>query len=155
MLTYEDLVAHVTYDPETGRFTNKRTGMPAGYLNAGYRLITLKSRRYQAHRLAWLYVHCEWPRFEIDHINGHKADNRIANLRDVPRAINAQNLRDSMPKRLRDAPLGVSWHAGAKKWRAMIWNGSKNLYLGLHTTPEEAHAAYLEAKRRIHPGCTI
>jgi hypothetical protein len=50
--------------------------------------------------------------------------------------------------------LGVS--SSGKRWQARIGHpGGKDAYLGLFDTPELAHAAYLEAKRRLHPGCTI
>jgi hypothetical protein len=43
-----------------------------------------------------------------------------------------------------------------KRWQARIsYPGGKDTYLGLFDTPELAHAAYLEAKRRLHPGGTI
>jgi hypothetical protein len=31
----------------------------------------------------------------------------------------------------------------------------KIIRLGLHSTPEAASSAYLEAKRRLHKGCTL
>lgn len=165
MLTAERLREVMKYEPATGLFIRiavrrgmaKRTlGEVAGHVNnQGYVLMEIDGRRYQAHRLAWLYEHGSWPRHEIDHINGARSDNRIVNLRDVPRQINAQNKRKSMPKKSRDCPLGVSWHRKAQKWRSMIWNGTKNIYLGLYADQNEAHQAYVEAKRAMHPGCTL
>jgi len=165
MLTAERIRSVLAYEAETGflLYSEARRGMrknqigkQAGALNAdGYLMIHMDGKRYQAHRLAWLHVHGEWPEHEIDHINGCRSDNRMCNLRDVTRRVNSQNLRRSMPKRLADAPLGVSWHRVCKKWRAMIWNGSKNIYLGLFDDPAEAHRAYIDAKRRLHQGCTI
>ena len=38
---------------------------------------------------------------------------------------------------------GVYYHKGGKKWAASITVDRKAIYLGLHNTPEEAHAAYL------------
>jgi hypothetical protein len=46
-------------------------------------------------RLAWLLHFGRWPSEFIDHINGDRADNRIANLRDVPHAANMRNRRDA------------------------------------------------------------
>jgi hypothetical protein len=31
----------------------------------------------------------------------------------------------------------------------------KTVYLGLHRSPELAYAAYLNAKRKYHEGCTL
>lgn len=59
----------------------------------GYRYISFRGRHYYAHRLAWLIVKGEWPKNHIDHINGVKDDNRIANLRDVSSAENHRNMK--------------------------------------------------------------
>jgi hypothetical protein len=50
--------------------------------------------------------------------------------------------------------LGVVAHAGGT-WRARIRANGVTHHVGLYPTPEAAHEAYLEAKRRLHPGCTI
>lgn len=39
--------------------------------------------------------------------------------------------------------------------RTGIGSSKKRTYLGLFDTAEEAHEAYLQAKRRMHEGCTI
>ena len=41
-----------------------------------------------AHRAAWAIHFGEWPKGEIDHINGDASDNRIINLRVVNRTEN-------------------------------------------------------------------
>lgn len=46
---------------------------------------------YKASRLAWLYMTGEWPKYEMDHINHVKDDNRWVNLRDVTPAENCAN----------------------------------------------------------------
>ena len=61
---------------------NSLVGDIAGRVNdRGYRVISVKNKRYRAHRLAWLvYYGCE-PSGFIDHINQDKDDNSIKNLR--------------------------------------------------------------------------
>jgi len=119
---------------------------------AGYRRVSVDSRRYLAHRCAWLYVHGEWPAGLIDHINTEKGDNRIANLRCVPEQLNHENIRK--PKRNNQSGfLGVVAHQG--KWRASVTHKRRVHRVGMFDTPEEAHAAYVAAKRRLHEGCTI
>lgn len=91
---------------------------------------------------------------EIDHINGDESDNRICNLRLATKSENQQNKR--RPRKDNKAGLlGVCWFERAKKWRAQITVNGECKYLGLYVTPEEAHAAYLTAKRELHQGCTI
>jgi hypothetical protein len=140
----------LSYDPTTGVFIRKvsktnaiKSGTIAGYIDGnGYRLIRVCGRTYKAHRLAWVYVYGRWPRRQIDHINRHRTDNRIVNIRE---ATQLQNSRNSGPKPNNTSGFaGVSWHKATKKWMASIGNGRK-IYLGLFLTPEAASAVY-EAK---------
>ena len=92
------------------------------------------------------------PAVRVDHIDGNRANNAIANLRDVTRSVNHQNLRRARSDSAHGF-LGVSPFFG--KWKARITVNRVFQHLGVFDTPEEAHAAYLEAKRRLHVGCTI
>jgi len=74
------------------------------------------------------------PSDEIDHINGDRADNRIANLRIATHAQNLANQRTRKKRRFK----GVCFHLRSQKWMASC--GEK--YLGLFETPELAAAAY-------------
>lgn len=49
------------------------------------------AKAYLAHRVAWAIHTGQWPKGEIDHINGNRTDNRICNLRDVSKAENQRN----------------------------------------------------------------
>jgi hypothetical protein len=120
----------------------------------GIRFIEIDQRNYKAHRLAWLYVHGVWPTGEIDHRNGDPRDNRIANLRDVTHAVNLQNL--TKPRAgCKSGMLGAQWDASRQKWKASIRTQGASKHLGRFDTPEEAHEAYKNAKRKLHDGCTI
>ena len=119
----------------------------------GYLTIFCNGFRYAAHRLAWLYVHGEWPPAHIDHINGIRTDNRISNLRSVTASVNAQNMRRAM-KNSKTGVLGVTKCGNRFKAQLAIPRGS-NKYLGLFKTIGEAQQAYLDAKRSTHLGCTI
>ena len=140
---------YLSYDPETGLFTwVKRTnssnaaGKPANSRSTtGYIRIFLCGKRHQAHRLAWLYVYGTWPTHDIDHINGQRDDNRIANLRDVPHKVNTQNQR--LP-RSSNPYVGVS--RKQTKWVSQIQLDGKKIHLGYFSTPEGARDAYLSAK---------
>jgi hypothetical protein len=159
-VTQDRLKSELDYCEETGHFRWRispvntiKAGSDAGVLDAdGYIRIKIGSASYAAHRLAWLYVHGVWPAHEIDHINGVRNDNRIANLRDIPRTGNIQNQRTAQAGS-KSGLLGVYSNHG--KWRAVIQVNKKTIALGNFSTPEEAHAAYVEAKRRLHPTCTI
>jgi hypothetical protein len=157
-LTAERLRQLVDYDPETGIFTWKIkrkkvvVGERAGrMMNSGYQAIGIEYGLYLAHRLAWLYVYGEWPKHNLDHINGNRLDNRIANLRDVPQVVNAQNRRRALGR----SGLIGAFTAKAGRWRSQIRINGSQVPLGFFDTAEEAHQAYLTAKRRLHEGCTI
>jgi hypothetical protein len=161
ILTAERLRELLAYDPETGVFSwrvnrpRAAQGAPAGTADGrGYIRIGVDGGIYRAHRLAWLYMTGQWPEEEVDHKDGDKANNRWANLRDVPRAANQQNLRRPH-KRGTSGALGVSAHKATGKWRARLWKDGKCKSLGLYDTQEAAHAAYVEAKRTEHQGCTL
>ena len=109
--------------------------------------------KYYASRLAWFYVYGKWPEYEIDHINGIRSDDRIINLRDVNTKINREN-RHFPDKDNRAGFLGVSI-APSGRYKAQIGNNKKMIRLGTFDTPEAAHLAYLNAKRKLHKGCTI
>lgn len=145
----------VSYNAITGVFARRapRDARPTGGINAlGYHQIHLDGRLYYAHRLAWLYSYGSWPAGYIDHINGDRADNRIANLRVGTRGQNLQNLR--APKAT-NPYLGVSKHKASGLWHARIRAGGVTTSLGYHRTPEAAHEAYVTAKRKLHEFGTL
>lgn len=105
-LTVERLREVLDYSPESGQFIwlissspNCKPGQVAGTTTArGYRQIRVDGTTYLAHRLAWLHATGAWPQEHIDHINGITADNRLVNLRDVSRFVNAQNAKKGEQK---------------------------------------------------------
>lgn len=161
-VTPEQLKTLLRYDLETGFFTWRASkGRAAAGSIAGspdknqHILITIDGKRYAAHRLAWLYVTGKWPAGEIDHREGRS--NRWGNLRDVDHNINMQNLRAPMRRKNRSTPhLGVRRADNARNpWQATIRVDGKFRSLGSYATPEQAHAAYIDAKRQLHPGNTL
>jgi hypothetical protein len=160
-LTHDRLRELLHYDPETGAFTWRvrrnqyaHAGDRAGRISPrnGYRYINIRHHLYLAHRLAFFYVRGKWPSHDIDHVNGRRDDNRWSNLRPVTRGENMQNLRaghaDNKTGLLGVAPV-------RNRFGAYIRANGRNKYLGSFDTPEEAHAAYLEAKRNLHPAGTL
>lgn len=151
----------LNYDPETGVFRwaksrgTQKAGALAGTMVSGYLMIALDWRQYGAHRLAWLYMTGKFPLHQVDHINGDKTDNRFVNLRDVDRSVNQQNLKKARSNNISSGLLGVTFHKKDKKYRARITHNQKRIELGSFDDKHEAYAVYLEAKRRLHVGCTI
>ena len=147
-ISHSRLLESLKYDPETGEFS-KRVG--AEHKRTGYRYVMVDNVTYPEHRLAWFYMTGEWPSHDIDHINGQKSDNRFSNLRDVPETLNAQNERRVRGNN-KSGYMGVFFRKERGKWEAKIRINGKTKRLGSFTNPEDAHVAYLEAKRKHHPG---
>ncbi len=161
MLTQEQLKESLHYDPETGVFTRLRTqahNAGSGSTNAaGYTMISVLGTQQYAHRLAVLYMTGKWPEGQVDHRNGVRNDNRWANLRDSSALVNQQNLRAAQSNN-QVGLLGVShWpnRRGTKHYVAQLFANGRRVLCSYHHTPEEAHAAYLKAKREHHEGNTL
>ncbi len=108
-------------------------------------------RPFLAHRVVWAIVHGEWPRGEIDHINGNPVDNRIANLRDIPKAHNQRNM-----KRFKSNTSGVSgvdWQASRSMWRVRVSTEGKTIHIGRFRDFGDAVKARkaAEARYNFHP----
>lgn len=162
-LTAQRLRELLHYDPETGVFTwrvangNRAPagGAAGGRRSDGYVHVGVGGggSRYLAHRLVWLHVHGRWPVGQIDHINGNRSDNRLANLREATQAINSQNIRAAFRNNAASKMLGV--YRNGKRWMARIWVNGRPRYIGTYDTPQEAGDAYIAAKRQLHPGNTM
>lgn len=159
------------YDPETGEFRwkkrtpdmfpsgntsseaicqawNKRfAGKSAGCHCDGYLKIKIKNKKYFGHRIAWLFIHGEWPMEDIDHINCIKSDNSLSNLREATRAENSRNRGVNLNN--------ISGYKGVHrrdngKWHAQITHCRKVYVLGDFSNVEDAAAAYERAAKNMH-----
>lgn len=159
-VTAERLRELFSYDPERGilsrlvpRNGTKTGPIPGTLTNRGYLQISADNRRYYVHRIAWMISHGEIPDgLYIDHVNGNRSDNRLANLRLLTIAENCQN-RHGVHRSREGGILGVDLKRG--KWRARINIGGRQVEIGLFPTQDEASEAYLKAKREMHPAATI
>ena len=162
-LTHRRLLEVLDYSPLTGFFHWRQTlspkatvGSRAGALTSdGYRKISIDKEVFAAHRLAWFYVHGQWPNGQIDHRYRDRDDNRISELRDVSSLTNNQNRRVAAISNSCGL-LGVTTlPARERKFAAKLYVGNRCVLFARFDTPEEAHQAYLAAKRIHHPGSTL
>jgi hypothetical protein len=161
MLTQQKLKELVFYCHERGGLfwinsptpkSRIKIGHRAGSIDShGHRQTSLFGTVYMEHRLVWFYHHGRWPNDQIDHVNGIRDDNRLENLRECNQSQNSQNQRKASKNNTSTGILGVSKHKNSSRFTSAICTNKKQIYLGTFDTPEEAHKAYVQAKRQHHP----
>lgn len=90
---------------------------------------------YRAHRVIYKMVHGYDPNI-IDHINQIRHDNRIENLRNADKVVNAINSKVIITNS--SGAKGVSWFKQSNKWRAYITVSDKHMHLGLFDNINDA-----------------
>jgi hypothetical protein len=153
-LTAKRLRQLLHYNQKTGEFTwlksrgRVKAGARAGCFydsDAAWR-ISVAGRLYKRARLAVLWKTGKWPRREIDHRNGDRADDRWCNLRE---ATHSQKVANRGVQRNNTTGFkGVSRFKNG--FVSKIKKDGKAIYLGYYRTAEEAHAAYRVAARRLY-----
>ena len=159
MISHSELTRLLDYDPETRVFTwlvrcgkaqaGDRAGSP--FKDTAHRRIQINYRSYKEHRLAWFYVHSEWPEGDLDHEDRDASNNRIKNLRPATPAQNAANKASRNPfgKGVQFSPRHKS-----KPYFSVLEtrvNGKRVCrYLGHFATAEEARLAYASASLGKH-----
>lgn len=159
------LLRQLSYDKRTGLFTRLvrssnrvKVGDIAGTVSkAGYVQINVCGVLVYAHQLAHFYVNGVWPTIKVDHRNRIRSDNRWKNIRKINDTGNAENrlvaaacnstglLGVSLTRRFKLGQAGLTL-----KYKARITVGGDTIHLGCFETAEQAHKAYLKAKRKLH-----
>lgn len=153
-LTHARLLELLSYDEETGVFRWRAARGPhsAGAVagspcSEGYIRITIDSRSYKAHRLAWLYTNGKWPCGQLDHEDRNKTRNCLKNLRPATQTQNNAN---------RETRIGASGFRGVlatsegKPWYARISVKNHDVNLGRFDRAEDAARAYDRAAKQHH-----
>jgi len=152
----ENYILRATEDGKIERFWKANQSKPdrwteiKGCKNKGYLRIDLYltsgKRQVFIHRLVYLAYNPEWDIWDsginnvIDHRDRDKKNNKIENLQQVTAQQNQFNT----------GAKGYTFNKRTKKYEARIMFDGKNNYIGGYDTPEEAHEAYLEAKKEYH-----
>lgn len=145
------------YAPCSGAFTWKcsprnRTlpGDVAGCRNdSGYEIVVIDQQKIRLHHAAWAMTYGAMPSGKIDHINGVRHDNRIANLRLATHAQNMQNT--ALRKDSTSGVKGVHFRKDTGKYSAQITVDGKAIFLGCFDSLEAARNARLRAEIEHHP----
>ena len=153
-LSFKDVDELLSYNPGTGVLTWKvsrgrvSAGARAGSVTCyGYLSVRVMGSRYMAHRLAYLLYYEVWPDEAVDHFDRDRLNNKISNLRPCSWAENAMNVGHY--KTNTSGLQGASYRNG--RWRACMRALGVHMHLGVFNSPDEAHKAYVSAKRELHP----
>jgi len=145
------LAQALRYEPETGLVTwrvssgCRKPGDVAASVNSlGYGRVKVAGKTFGAHRVAWALHYGSMPALHIDHINGVKTDNRIANLRLATRSQNQMNRGSATGHK------GVTWSSAQGRWLARCAVGGRRHHLGYFETLPAAIAAYKRAASQLH-----
>lgn len=166
MLTQIRLKELFSYAPETGILTRiltinskAKVGMTPGSISDdGYLKIIVDKKTYFAHRLVWLYVYgyfTKYPEFQIDHIDRDKLNNKIKNLRKVDQSKNQHNRINAQKNNKSTGLLGSYFEKRTGKYQSIIRVNGRAIGIGRFNTAEEAHIAYVDAKKIFHPSFNI
>lgn len=147
MLTQKRLHELLHYHPQTGIFrwrNGKRKGQIAGtrHDERGFLKVSIKNRRYLLHRLAWLWMTGEMPRWDIAHKNGDHGDNSWRNL------VEANRMQRSSTRGPRREPTSVDgvWSVG-DRFEATMTTSTALISIGTFGTIDDAKAAIQERRR--------
>lgn len=164
-LTSDELKLLFRYDSETGKlywlprpriwFANQRVFAlwTSKYANKealngtdkdGYLFGRVFGQDYRAHRVAFCMFHGYWPE-RIDHEDGNKQNNLIANLCASDPVHNARNMFRSRANIT--GVTGVHWDRLRGKWVARIMVNYKEKFLGYFNSFEEAAERRLSAEK--------
>lgn len=93
----------LSYDPDTGIFKwrvqsgRSAAGVVAGcVIRHGFIQINVLGRVIKANRLAWAFIHGEWPDNKIWHIDGNNGNNAATNLSKLENIVEGEITQDRL-----------------------------------------------------------
>lgn len=134
-------------DDRTRRaFNTQFAGKPAltAKTAQGYKNGSIFGKRYLAHRVIWAMMNGAWPKDQIDHIDGDRANNRLENLRGVSHQENSRNAKLRIDNTSNHT--GVSWEKSRRKWEAYIQVNMRKISLGRFDEFDDAVEARKKAE---------
>jgi hypothetical protein len=135
------------------RFLARHAGHEAGYQRHDLRkgdirfFVTIFGQEISRAVVVWILHYGCYPNATLDHANRVSFDDRVVeNLRLCSSSENGANrvLGCNSTSGLK----GASYHRASGKWQSNVRVHGRLIYLGLHPTRDEAHAAYVAASLR-------
>lgn len=158
-----------SYDPDTGEVRHRhrpdhhflnpsrakaRNSRCAGKIatstqgKTGYLTVQIGAKNYLAHRVIYKIVYDVEPPAVLDHINGNKKDNRIANLRAATKSTNGYNRH--APTSNKSGHKGVIFDRRYGTYYATCTVNKKQHYIGAFKTLSDAASAYEAYAKSAH-----
>lgn len=123
-------------------FRRAKVGDLVGTINrTGYLVVGIDRRYYYVHRIIWKLVTGDDPIDQIDHRDGNRLNNRLANFRPVSNRANIWNSKLRVDNQ--SGYKGVHYKRG--RWRAVLTGRG---HLGCFTTKEQAAQVWREAAEK-------
>lgn len=84
----------------------------------------------------------------IDHVDGNKTNNTVANLQYLSNRENVSKYHASSGKKT-SKHVGVYWYNLRKKWVSKIRIGKKSIHLGYFDNEDDAHKEYIKQLNQV------
>lgn len=128
---------------EHARLNGREAGCKR-YSGKPYWVVKVNKRAYRRAQIILAASTGRWPADCVDHINGNSLDDRACNLRHATAQQNAMNHKKRA--KAEATPMGVRATASGK-FDARISFQKVPRHLGVFPTVEQAHAAYIAARK--------
>ena len=154
----EVLQSLLTYDPSTGILAwkpnlpyakQRQAGKPAGTMSkGGYLRTSIGRRMYANNRIAWKMHYGTDPVGVVDHEDGDKLNNRIANMRDASQGKNTYN----QVRRVDNTTgyKGVVFNRQRQRFTANLKVNGVAIKRRFFETPEAANDFVRAERERLH-----
>jgi hypothetical protein len=146
LFEYKDGVLYWKIRPKNSRSAKKNmeAGSKSGH---GYKKVTTNGKAFYTHQIIFLMQHGYIPKL-IDHIDGNPNNNKIDNLRESNKSLNACNAKT--PVNNTSGHKGVTWCKKTNKWIARLQFEKKHIHLGSFNDLELASLVADEGRILYH-----
>lgn len=115
----------------------------------GYVRAKIRGSKDEIHLLHRLVFNTENTKYQIDHINGKRNDDRKNNLRiSNLEELNKNSMNKTIQKNNTSGCVGVQWHKRDSVWEAWIGYNNKRMYLGRFNDYNDAVKARKDAEEK-------
>lgn len=124
-----------------GRFAGKQAFNIAG--TRGYLVGSIFNVMYKTHRVIWALETGQWPKFDIDHRDMNRTNNKFSNLREATQAQNQANV--GALRTNTSGYKGVFFDKRRSRWEVSLVVNRVRVLKKSFKTLEEARSAYRAA----------